>query len=89
MLGLDFREQNIPDPLVPHIAGGLLLEEAADLLDLCLARRRIEEQVAQLGGVGLDVNSTFRSPGIALEHKDLVLGPAFLLEGLHRSAVVE
>lgn len=75
---------NVPDAQPPNITGGLLLEEAPDLLNLGPARGGIEEQVAQLGGVGLDINGALGGPRVALEHEDLVLWTAFLLDSLHR-----
>lgn len=78
----------IPDAQAPDIAGCPLLEEAADLLDLGLARGGVEQQVAELGGVGLDVDGTLRGSGVAFEHQDLVLGATFLLECMHRAGRV-
>jgi hypothetical protein len=73
----------IPNSHAPNIGGRLLLEEGADLLDLGLAAGGVEEEVAELAAVGLDVNSSLSGPGIALEHQDLVLGSTFLLDGVH------
>lgn len=68
---------------MPDIAGGLLLEELADLLDLCLAGNEVEQQVAQLARVGLHVYGGLVGARVALQHEDLVLGPTLLLDGLH------
>lgn len=73
----------IPDAQAPDITGGPLLEEFADLLDLSLARGGVEEQVAQLGGVGLDIDGALGGSRVALEHQDLVLGATFLLDCMH------
>lgn len=68
---------------MPDVAGGLLLEEFADLVDLGLAGDEVEQQVAELARVGLDAYCCLVGARIALEHEDLVLWPALLLDGLH------
>lgn len=80
---------DLPNALMPDIAGGFLLQELADLADLCLPGGGIKEQVAQLARVGLHVDSALSGPGIALEDEDLVLGPTFLLNGMHCAGTVE
>lgn len=79
---------NSPNALMIDIAGSLLLEEFSDLADLCLARSGIEEEVAQLARVGLNVDGALGDPWVALEDEDLVLGPTFLLEGMHCGVAV-
>lgn len=74
---------NLPNALMPDIAGRLLFEELADFTDLCLARGSVEEQIAQLARVGLYVNGALGGPWVALEDEDLVLGPTFLLDCVH------
>ncbi len=72
-----------PNSQAPDIAGRLLLEEGADLLDLSPAGGGIVEQVAQLARVGFDIDGSLCGPGVALEDEDLVLGAASLLDGMH------
>lgn len=72
-----------PNSQPPHIAGGLFLEKGTNLLNLGTTARGVEEEVAELAAVGLDVNSSLGGPGIALEHENLVLGPTFLLNCVH------
>jgi hypothetical protein len=74
---------DIPDAHAPDIRRCLLLQEGSYLLDLGLAAGGVKEQVAQLAAVGLDIDSSFACPRIALEHQDLVFGPTFLLYGIH------
>jgi hypothetical protein len=76
-------KSGIPNPHAPDIGGSLLLQKGADLLYLGLAAGSVEQEIAELAAVGLDVNGPLCGPGIALEHEDLVLGPAFLLQGVH------
>lgn len=73
----------VPYPLAIDVAGRLLLEEAAHFLDLGAARLGVEQQVAELARVGLDVNGALGGPRVAFQHQDLVLGPALLLDGIH------
>lgn len=77
---------SLPNAQSPYIASRLLLEEAANLLNFRAARRRVEEEVAELARVGLDVDGALGGPGIALQNEDLMLWPASLLNGLHRVA---
>jgi hypothetical protein len=72
-----------PYPLAVDIAGRLLLQEAADLLDLCAARLNVEQQVAQLARVRLDVDGALGGSGVAFQHEDLVLRPTSLLQRIH------
>lgn len=73
----------IPNAHAPDIGSRLLLEKGANLLDLGLAACGVEQEVAQLATVRLDIRSPLGGTRIALEHEHLVLGPAFLLYGVH------
>jgi hypothetical protein len=77
------NRRDIPDAQPPDVASRLLLEELADLLDLGASRSGIEQEIAELTRVGLDVDCTLGGTGIALEDKDLMFRPAFLLNGVH------
>lgn len=68
---------------MPDVAGSLLLEEFADLVDLGLAGNEVEQQVAKLARVGLDAYGGLVGARVAFQHQDLVLWPALLLDGLH------
>ena len=69
----------LPYPLAIDITRRLLFQEAADLLDLCTARLDVEEQVAQLARVRLDVDGALGSSGVAFQDEDLMLRPTSLL----------
>lgn len=83
--GLSLQLPDIPYPLAPHIARRLLLQECANLLDLATPRRGIVQEVAQLAGVGLDINGALDCSRVAFQDQDLVLGATLLLDGLHWS----
>lgn len=75
--------KGLPYPLAVDIASRLFFQEAPDLLDLGPSRLGVEEQVAELARVGLDVDGPFCCPRVAFQDEDLVLWPALLLEGVH------
>ena len=77
--------RNVPNTQPPNITGGLLLEELADLLDLGPPGAGVEQQVAQFAGIRLHVDGSPGGGREALQDEDLVLGSAFLLDGVHRS----
>ena len=77
------KKKSLPYPLAVDVTGRLLLEEAADFLDFCAARLAVEQEVAQLARVGLHIDGALDGSRVALEDQDLVLGPAFLLNGVH------
>lgn len=81
--GIRLKQIYLPYPLVVDITGRLLLEKAANFLDFCAARLAVEQEVAQLARIGLHIDGALNGPRIALEDQDLVLGPAFLLKGVH------
>ena len=69
----------LPYPLAIDITRRLLFQEAADLLDLGTARLDVEEQVAQLARVRLDVDGALGGSGVAFQDEDLMLRPTSLL----------
>lgn len=73
----------LPYPLAINVAGCLLFEEAADFLDLGAARLGIEQQVAELARVRLDVDGALCCPRVAFQDEDLVLRATLLLERVH------
>ena len=75
--------EDIPDAHPPHVAGGLLLEKGANLVDLGPARGCVEEEVAELARVGLHVDGALPRARIALQDEDLVLRAAPVLDGVH------
>lgn len=77
---------NVPNAHSPDIAGRLLLQKGANLLNLGPPAGRVVEQIAQLAAVWLDVNCSLGGSRIALEHQDLMLRAAFLLYGVHRAS---
>ena len=72
-----------PDAQTPDIAGRLLFQKSANLVNFGPTTAGIEKKVAELATVRLDVDGAFCGPGIALEDEDLVLGSAFLFNSLH------
>lgn len=80
------KARHVPDAHSPDIAGRLLLQKSANLLDLGPSAGRVVEEIAQLAAVGLDINSSLCGSRIALEHQDLMLRAAFLLYGVHHAS---
>lgn len=74
---------DLPYPLAVDIAGRLLLQETANLLDLGAARLRVKKQVAELARVRLNVDGALGGSWVALEHEHLVLRATLLLDGVH------
>ena len=70
--------RHIPQSSLPDVAGILLLEKCADLLQLVATSTDIIEEVTQLRGIGLDLLDGLLELGIAFEDEDLVFGTAFL-----------
>ena len=73
----------VPNSLTINIACCLLFEKAANFLDLAPSRLCIEQEIAQLAGIRLDVDGAFGRSGVALEDEDLVLGATSLLDRVH------
>lgn len=77
------RIHDVPNAHSPDIAGRLLLEKSTNFLNLGAAASGVEEQVAQLAAVWLDIDGALCRSRIALENQHLVLGTTFLLDGVH------
>lgn len=74
---------SVPYAQTIHVACRLLFQEAADLLDLGPSRLGVEEQVAQLARIRLDVDGALGRPRIAFQDQDLMLRSAPLLNRVH------
>lgn len=61
------EQHGVPNAQSPDVAGRLLLQKSANLLDLGAAAGGVEEQIAELAAVRLDINGTFGGSWIALE----------------------
>lgn len=73
----------IPNASLPDIAGGPLVQKIANLLQFTSASTRVVQQVAELAGIGLDLDIVLLVTRIALQDQDLMLGPAFLAYSIH------
>jgi hypothetical protein len=80
------KKANVPNAHSPDIAGRLLFQKSANLLNLGPAAGRVVEEIAQLAAVWFDVNCSFGGSWVALEHQDLMLWAAFLLYGVHHAS---
>lgn len=76
----------LPNSPIPYVLCRPLVQEVSDLLKLAAAGTGIVEKVAEFAGIGLDldiVRVALLQTRIALEHQNLMLRPASLLDGVH------
>lgn len=78
-----YKYHDIPNPSLPDITRSAFVQEITHLLQLASAGARIIKEVAQLAGIGLDLNVVFVMSRVAVEHQYLMLGPASLPNRVH------